>query len=79
MTLTLDKIRAGILNLPSDDAARLREWFAEIDADAWDRQIEADAAAGRLDAVLDEALTELDAGRCVDLPTRYDPPTRRKE
>ena len=34
--------------------------FAEFDAAAWDAQIEADAAAGKLDAFAAEALAEYD-------------------
>jgi hypothetical protein len=36
-----------------------RSWFADFDGEAWDRQFEADAAAGRLDALGDEALRDL--------------------
>jgi hypothetical protein len=35
--------------------AEFRRWFAEFDAAAWDRQLEADASAGKLDALLSEA------------------------
>jgi hypothetical protein len=35
--------------------AEFRRWFAEFDAAAWDRQLEADAASGKLDALLAEA------------------------
>jgi hypothetical protein len=37
------------------DLAEFRRWFAEFDAAAWDRQLEADATAGKLDALLAEA------------------------
>jgi hypothetical protein len=37
-----------------------------LDAAAWDRQIEEDVAAGRLDALADEALDDLREGRCTD-------------
>jgi hypothetical protein len=47
--------------------ARFRSWFADFDADGWDRQFEADVAAGRLDALGAEALRDLDEGRCRDL------------
>ena len=35
--------------------AEFRRWFAEFDAAVWDRQLEADATAGKLDALLSEA------------------------
>ncbi len=36
-------------------------------ADAWDKQIEEDIKAGRLDRLGDKALEDLRAGRCKDL------------
>lgn len=36
-------------------------------ADAWDKEIEADIKAGRLDPLGDKALEDLRAGRCKDL------------
>ena len=41
--------------LDPSDLAEFRRWFAEFDAAAWDRQLEADATAGKLDALLAEA------------------------
>ena len=35
--------------------AKFRRWFAEFDAADWDRQLEADAPDGKLDALLAEA------------------------
>ncbi len=35
--------------------AEFSRWFAEFDAAAWDRQLEADVTAGKLDALLTEA------------------------
>jgi len=41
--------------LPPLALAEFRRWFVDFDAAAWDRQLEADAAAGKLDALLAEA------------------------
>jgi len=49
------------------DLAAFRAWFAEFDARVWDRHFEEDVAAGRLDALADEALRDLQAGRCTAL------------
>jgi hypothetical protein len=46
--------------------AAFREWFVQLDAEAWDRQIEEDVAAGRLDSLAEEALEDLRQGRCTD-------------
>jgi hypothetical protein len=63
---TLKQIEDAVRQLSSEDMAAFREWFVRLDADAWDRQIERDVAAGRLDALADEALADLRDGRCTD-------------
>jgi hypothetical protein len=60
-------IEQAIRQLSPDELARFREWFAEYDAARWDRQIEEDVASGKLDALAEEALDDLRAGRCKDL------------
>ena len=44
-----------------------REWFREFDNDAWDNQIEADAQAGKFDAMAREALAEYHAGNSSEI------------
>lgn len=61
------EIEDAVRRLPSADLAAFRAWFAEFDAEIWDRQLEADVAAGRLDALANEALSDLREGRCKDL------------
>ena len=63
---TLEQIENAVRQLSSKDLAAFRAWFAELDGDAWDRQIEEDMAAGRLDALAEEALEDLRQGRCTD-------------
>lgn len=60
---TVTEIERAVTDLSPQDLARFRAWFLEFDARAWDRQFEADVAAGRLDALADEALADLRAGR----------------
>lgn len=59
-------IEEAVSSLSESDLAEFRDWFAEFDAAAWDRQIADDVAAGRLDALADEALEDLRTGRCTD-------------
>jgi len=65
--MTLHDIENAVAGLSPDELARFRAWFVEFDADAWDRQIEDDANAGRLDALADEALEDHRAGRTTEL------------
>jgi predicted esterase len=44
-----------VKRLPKKELARFRKWFAEFDATVWDRQLESDAQAGKLDALIREA------------------------
>jgi hypothetical protein len=60
------EIEEAVLGLSAAELAAFRTWFAEFDAEAWDRRIEDDVAAGRLDALADEALDDLRAGRCTE-------------
>ena len=63
----LQEIETAISNLSADQLAAFRVWFAEFDAERWDRQFEEDVAAGRLDGLADRALQHLREGRCTDL------------
>jgi hypothetical protein len=65
--MTLHDIESAVAGLPADELAKFRAWFVEFDADAWDRQIEDDAKAGRLDALAQEALEDYHAGRTTEL------------
>jgi hypothetical protein len=63
----IEQIEGAIKKLSAQELAAFRAWFAEYDADAWDRQIEADAKAGKLDALAERALREHAAGRTTKL------------
>lgn len=64
---TVQEIERAVRQLPPEDLAAFRAWFLEFDGKLWDEQIERDVAAGRLDALADEALADLRAGRCRKL------------
>jgi hypothetical protein len=63
---SLKEIEEAVRRLSAAELALFRAWFAEFDGKAWDRQIEADATAGRLDALADEAIEDLRAGHCTE-------------
>ena len=52
----VEKIEQQIKNLSPKEMVALREWFAAFDAEAWDRQFEADVRAGKLDGLAEQAL-----------------------
>jgi hypothetical protein len=66
-TSTLQEIELAVSQLSLEELTAFRAWFVEFDAAIWDKQFEADVAAGRLDALADKALQHLREGRCTDL------------
>jgi hypothetical protein len=48
---TLQEAEKLISQLAPEDLASFRRWFAEFDAEQWDRQFEEDVAAGKLDGL----------------------------
>jgi hypothetical protein len=62
---TVDEIKAAIEALPETDFAQLRRWLGEKDWQMWDRQLEADSQAGRLDRLIQEARDDVAHGKCI--------------
>jgi hypothetical protein len=60
--MSVEELEKAIAELPPDKFAKLRAWFEAFAADEWDRQIEADIKAGKLDALAEEAIKEHKAG-----------------
>jgi hypothetical protein len=59
----VEQIAQEIQRLSPDEFAELREWLFEQDWAEWDRQIERDAAAGKLDRLMKQALADHAAGK----------------
>lgn len=59
----VENIEHEIKGLSASDLAAFRKWFIEYDAKAWERQIEEDARAGKLDALAEAALKDHKAGK----------------
>jgi len=64
---TVREIEHAVSQLSSEELAAFRSWFAKFDAALWDRQIEKDVAAGRLDGLAEEALRDFQEGRRTDI------------
>ncbi len=63
----VESLEREIAKLTPEELAAFREWFANYDADAWDRQIEDDVRAGKLDRLADVALAAHDRGETKGL------------
>ena len=59
----VEKLEREIRSLSAKELTNFREWFAAFDAAAWDRQIDEDSKAGKLDALADAAIADHRAGR----------------
>lgn len=65
---TVHEIEQAIERLPREQVLQLGDWFSPRFSDAWDRQIEEDIRAGRLDKLAEEALEEYRAGKTLPFP-----------
>ncbi len=63
----VDKLKTEIEQLPENEFTELVRWLSEKDWGRWDKQIEADAAAGKLDFLVHEALDAKAKGTLKDL------------
>jgi len=64
---TVQEIEKAVELLPRRELVDFRSWFQRFNAEEWDRQFEQDVRAGKLDALADEALQDLEGGRCKKL------------
>jgi hypothetical protein len=66
--MSVDELQAAVSRLSARDLARFSHGVEEFLAERWDRQIEADILAGRLDAAGRRADEDFETGRCTPLP-----------
>jgi hypothetical protein len=67
MSRTVEDIEKAITQLPQDQLREFRSWYEKYDSDAWDEQIERDAAEGKLDALAEAAIVDHEAGKSKEL------------
>ncbi|MGB5772884.1 MAG: hypothetical protein WBM32_23895 [Crocosphaera sp.] len=63
----IELLKQHIVELDDDSFAQLRDWLIEFDQTRWDKQLEADSNAGKLDFLINAALAEHEAGKTKDL------------
>ncbi len=64
---TAAEVQALVTRLTRRELAAFNKWFGDWFEDEWDRQIEEDALAGRLDHLMRQADADFDGGRCKPL------------
>lgn len=65
--MTIEQLEEAVSHLSAGELQRFSEWFEEFVAQSWDRQIEEDVKAGKLDAAGERADQDFEAGRCTPL------------
>jgi hypothetical protein len=65
--MSIEELEKAVAQLSPEDLARFRAWFEEFEAAKFDRKIERDARAGRLDRLAEQALADLRQGRAREL------------
>lgn len=68
--MSLSEIKNAVRELSPKELAELAAFISKQDNAAWDKQIEEDAASGKLDFLFDEAERERTAGQLRDWPER---------
>ena len=63
----LEELEHRIQNLPAEELAKFRAWFSEFDHLLWDKQIEADSKAGKLQGLVSDALADYKAGKAREI------------
>ena len=62
MSTAVEAIESAILKLSPRELGKLADWILDLDEQNWDKQIERDVMAGKLDFLKKEALEELESG-----------------
>jgi hypothetical protein len=63
----IEVIEREVEKLTPEELAEFRAWFIEHDWETWDRELERDVAAGRLERFATEALAEIERGETKEL------------
>ena len=59
----VENLERQVKDLSPQELAAFRKWFLVYDWEVWDRQLEQDVSAGKLDALAEKALRDHTAGK----------------
>ena len=65
--MSVEELEKAVSELPHEDLTKFSSWFQNYMAKEWDRQIENDLKAGRLDKLIEEAKDDIAAGQTTPL------------
>lgn len=64
---TVEELETAVDSLSREEYSRFRSWFLDRDWKKWDREIEEDSEAGRLDFLIREAAEAKNRNKLRDL------------
>ena len=67
MVKKVEEIEEAVSQLSEDQLKKFRVWYEKFDSDMWDKQIEKDVAAGKLDALAEDAISDHKKGKTREL------------
>lgn len=65
--MSVVEIKRAVEALSPEELAEISAFVARREAEIWDKRIEADSLAGKLDHLIEEARSDYTAGRCRSL------------
>jgi hypothetical protein len=65
--MSVQELESEVKRLSKSDLTVFTQWFENFIADSWDKQMEADVAAGKLDHLARQANAQFEAGCCTPL------------
>jgi hypothetical protein len=65
---TVQEIESAIKKLKPQEIRAVGDWLDELREELWDRQIESDAKAGRLDKMIAKAKADYRGGKATPFP-----------
>lgn len=68
--VSLAELKSAVRDLPPQELAELAAFIAEQDNAAWDKQMDEDSAAGKLDFLIEQADRAEAAGELRDWPAK---------
>lgn len=63
----IQKLELEVKSLSPPELVAVRAWYEEFDAESWDKQIKADAAAAKLDERATQAIADYKVGKATSI------------
>jgi hypothetical protein len=63
----MENLEGQVKELTSEELRAFRAWFAQFDAEVWERHFELDVQDGKLDELAARAMGDYKAGRATEL------------